>query len=205
MNAKSYFKTAAPAEEITKILIATEAKAKLDFYIRECGPIEVSGLGLVSTNPLRIDDVILLEQKSSAASTDLLVSAVGRWLTDFIREGGDSSRVRLWWHSHLGQVFWSTTDVTTIEAINGEWLVSVVGNAAGEYLARIDLFQPFRVAVPAVLVPDISLPLETQERLRQEMQVKVKKARTYYPYVGGTTQWETDDFGVRWTSCRPKS
>jgi hypothetical protein len=65
------------------------------------------------------------------------------------KAGEDTSRIKLWWHSHgdLG-VFWSTTDEANIQRLaNSSYMISIVGNKDRKSLTRIDLYQPFHVTL----------------------------------------------------------
>ena len=55
--------------------------------------------------------------------------------------------LRLQWHSHPGDAYFSPTDLTNIESLGrtSEWLVSLVTNREGDIHARLDVFRPVRI------------------------------------------------------------
>jgi hypothetical protein len=143
----------------TAVAILPRAKQLLDMYISEC-PTEISGLGTVEAigGRLTITGVYLLEQQVTSCETVLPAIVVAKFLGELARRGVDVSKVRLWWHSHADITsYFSSTDTNTIESFGSvPWWVSLVGNHAGDYQARIDVYPtdtiPVRLFTPARLV-----------------------------------------------------
>lgn len=112
---------------------------------------ELSGVGQVSVGKdgldgLLVEDVWLLSSEDSRGATHITAKDMGPFLYKYQSEGGDPSKLKLWWHSHNSMpAFWSRTDEETIlrEPMGSspevvQWWVSVVVNHKGEYKARYD-------------------------------------------------------------------
>lgn len=164
------------------ILITSPIKKKLDAYIT-VAPGEIAGLGIVSMprpNIFLIDDVFILRQTANGSEANLDPRAVHEMMLDWIEEGKDISTIKLQWHSHANfGVFWSVeTDIPNIEAFgNGEneWMLSLVGNKHGEFLARLDIFIPFRVTFDRLALTVVNTIDEAAlERARLEVSQKVQ-------------------------------
>lgn len=129
---------------------AASAWEKLSLYIR-LAQGEVGGLARVRRDRddgFIITECFLIDQRSSDVDTELDPAATSRFLIEQLQRGVDVEEFRLWWHSHAREaVFWSTDDERTIDHFGGEWLVSVVGNQAGKFLARFDRYEPRRETV----------------------------------------------------------
>lgn len=139
-----------------KVLMGITAQQKMKHWINIARG-EVSGLGAVEEirndrgiiTGFIIDEIYLLKQQSGSADTILDDEAVGQFLFEMAKSGGDTSKIKLWWHSHgdLG-VFWSTTDEANIQRLaNSSYMISIVGNKDRKSLTRIDLYQPFHVTL----------------------------------------------------------
>lgn len=160
------------------IYILPEVKIKLDIYVN-LAEGEISGLGkvrILRKGELLIEDIYLFDQKCTASNSELNQAKVADFLTDMIYSGEDPSVIRFWWHSHAsGTTFWSEEDNETIFGFSNEWMVSLVTNFAGQYLCRVDSFQP--VQTTAHDVP-FCVYYETDENLiallTKEVKEKVK-------------------------------
>jgi hypothetical protein len=179
------------------ILITEEAKAKLDGYIELC-PEEISGLGRVvmpKASTFLITDILLFSQEVSAGSTDLDQATVAQFVVEALQGDHKPEELKVWWHSHVnGSCFWSGTDNTTIEGFINGWMISVVGNKKGEYMARLDIYDPLRL-----LLDDIALSVQATknkgllEKLKLEMDQKVRQKS--YGYAGWVNQERTPNRG----------
>ncbi len=137
-----------------QILITPRAFQKLRLYIELC-PMEIGGLGEVERDGsnLVITDLFILPQKISPAETELDSAAIFEILQSCLAEGRNPASLCLWWHSHADlDVEWSTTDERTIENFAGDFMLSLVGNKAGDFACRLDIRDP----TPRVL-GDLSL------------------------------------------------
>lgn len=126
-----------------------EAWEKLWLYIR-LAEGEVGGLGTVvpDWDGFLMEDCFLIDQRATDVDTELDPAAASRFLIDYAEHGADPAALRLWWHSHAREsVFWSTDDERTIDHWGGEMLVSLVGNQAGKFLARLDRYEPGRLTI----------------------------------------------------------
>jgi hypothetical protein len=138
------------------ILISVTAYMKMKAWI-DMARGEVSGLGSVSEVRDRngeltsfiIDDIYLLKQQCGSADTLLDNEAVGQFLFETAKEGLDTSKIKLWWHSHgTLSVFWSTTDEQCIRDLsNSSYMISLVSNKEGKSLTRLDVYKPFHITL----------------------------------------------------------
>lgn len=182
--------------------LSREAEDRLTGYIQNAKG-EISGLGTIerSGNNLIVTDVFLLKQECGPATTDLDSEAISDFLLDRVMKDQDTGNIKLWWHSHASMaVFWSTTDDKTAEGFGGDWMVSLVGNRNGDWLCRIDLYEPFPLMIDRVLVrrlPEINDVLDAE--IKAEIALKVKHTvpvvrvpkRIYQPRLSEPTEdWE---------------
>lgn len=168
-----------------RLYFTPTAKMKLELYIQLANDTEVSGLGRVERlghDGFLCTDVVLFEQESNWAGTELSQEAVAEFFAAVMERGEDPGQYRLWWHSHGDNpCFWSRTDVKTIERLGDSWLLSVVGNLAGDLLARVDVFEPVHLwgelPTGVYLEPDAQLA----EAIKKELSEKVHYKRIAYP------------------------
>ena len=169
------------------ILLKPLAYQKLQSYIRNVES-EISGLGKVIadeyTGNFVVEDIRLITQKATLATTTMDSNGVAKFMDDLISEGEDTSLWKLWWHSHANMdVFWSGTDVNTINDFNTEqkldnYFVSIVGNKAGRLKCRIDVFYPLRHTVD-----DIPWEIDDfNEELEKQIQAEVAEKVTHEDY-----------------------
>ena len=159
--------------------ISETAWEKLWLYIH-LAEGEVGGLGSVERqgDDFLMTDCFLIEQRATDVDNELDPEAASRFLIEQLDQGRDPSDLRLWWHSHAREsCFWSADDERTIDHFGGEWLVSVVGNFAGKFLARFDRYEPKRETIGWLdLLPPGPPPAEagpTAERVRAELAERV--------------------------------
>lgn len=153
--------------------ITRQAKERLDLYIQSLEQAEISGLAAVDANAdaFSIPEIILLPQTSTrdGMNVDLVPIAISQYLTQAVIKGDDTSRLKVWWHSHAnGGVFWSPKDTATIDRIlkiGPDWLISIVGNTRGEYRVRLDFKAPVRFTLdelPLKEIPEMNGPLAAE-------------------------------------------
>lgn len=163
------------------IQLPTPVLRKMELYIKLC-PVEISGFGRVEVQPgkLLVPEIFLFEQESSMASTTPDPQAVNAFVSERLMRGDDIQDIKLWWHSHgPADVYWSSTDETAIEQLgHSGWYISIVGNHAGAFLARLDIFpspiQPFRVTLPAMVTEKVTYSDEDCDVATQEIFDKVR-------------------------------
>lgn len=121
---------------------------------------EISWIGDIDTyqNIINIDNIYLLKQSTTDDNTTLDNKAYAMFIMNYLQEGKDVVNLKLWIHSHgIYPVGWSKKDVETIETHSrADYFVSIVVNKAGDILARVDIFKPFRITlnnVKVVIVP----------------------------------------------------
>jgi len=167
------------------VFITPEAKQRLDLYI-QCAEGEISGLGTVTRlgNDFLINAVHLFEQECTASSTDLSVEDVSKFLLEAVRSGLAPETLKLWWHSHGRlEVFWSGIDDGTAQKFNNGWMLSAVGNKRGEYLIRLDLFEPIRLTLDGLRF-EVREPENPALRAEIEAEIMEKVKFVTYHYLG---------------------
>jgi len=162
------------------IFIEARAFHRLKLLLKLC-PAEIAGLGYVTPHPegFLIQDLFVLPQRVTDSDAELDPEALCDFLGRFVGDGGDPSSLQLWWHSHVdGEVYWSETDLETIERFPGNRVISIVGNQRGELLCRLDLFAPRRERLenlPLVLVHETGEEAAPDlETLRREVWAEIK-------------------------------
>lgn len=204
------------------VTMPPEVYAELMGYVQEFSDTEVSGCGLVEERVHTFDDgsqerefyvseIFLPNQNNFPASSDVPSQETARVVTDALREGKDTSKMRFHWHSHVDmEVFHSVTDNENYdELVTGEFLVSLVVNKSAKMLARVDYFKPFRVKL-------IDIPVYVKQPTEQGLALKIKanamrvkawdkaNPKTYAPanYAGNKSwdreDWEHDDNWNKW-------
>lgn len=163
---------------IPRIFIAAQAFQRLKLYMELC-PFEVGGLGMVEDREgdLHVTRISLIRQRASDVDTELDRDAVVDHLLGILRQAGDLSAIRLWWHSHAGsQVFWSKTDEQTIESLGIDPLLSIVGNKRHEFRCRLDLFSPDRTTLDSLSLLPLAndLPVDA-DSLRREVVAELRE------------------------------
>lgn len=172
------------------VYITPEAKQRLDLYI-QCADGEISGLGTVARlgNDFLVTTVRLFKQECTGASTELSSEDVSKFLLEAVQSGLDPSTLKLWWHSHVSMsCFWSVTDDATASRFNNGWMLSLVGNKKGEYLVRLDLFEPIRLTLDRLKFevrwePSAELRAEIEAEVREKVR-EVLNPLSIYDYPG---------------------
>jgi len=184
----------------SRIYLTPKVKAKLDAYIKLCA-YEISGLGKVErlgNEDFLVTEVILLEQACSPASTLLDEDDLARFMTELLRKGENPAKWKLWFHSHPGDsdVFWSYTDEKTCASFNNGWMLSIVANGQGDYLGRIDVYEPVHLYDDEVSV-SVYTELDDEElkAIREEIERKVRPKFYYLKQYKSEEQGQEEDEG----------
>lgn len=167
--------------KVPRVFIAPQAFQRLKLYINLC-PFEVGGLGTVEPfgDDLRVAEIFLIRQRASDSDTELDPQAVADHLLRTVREGKDPAALRVWWHSHAeADITWSETDEKTIERLQIERLVSIVGNKRHQFGCRLDQFLPKRLTFDRLhLIPTPDGSPADEGALRQQVMVELREKVT---------------------------
>lgn len=161
---------------VPRLFVPLSVWQKLHAYVGAC-PVEINGFGLLEPHgfDLMVTDVFITDQTVGPAHADVDPMVLAAYMTECIRQGIDTSKMRLQWHSHVNmQAYFSGVDTNNIDRYAGEWMISMVLNKAGQFEARLDTYRPFRSTAPievVVLVPSDSV-LDAQ--VHNEIAAKVK-------------------------------
>lgn len=171
MPTKSSRKLEVP--EKPKIFFTVEARQKIDKYI-ELAEGEVSGFGLVDRigKNFLVSQIYIHEQEASAADVDINSKVLAKFQYEIIKNGLPPETIKLWWHSHADfSPFWSGTDKETIELLSQKWMLSIVGNKAGHWRTRLDIFDPARCTIHGL---PLDIYVENDEALHEELKKEIK-------------------------------
>lgn len=142
------------------LLVDADIWQKLNAYVQAC-PIEVSGFGYITQigpTVFRLDDVFILPQRATAASVTVEAREVHSHMYRMVQHGVPTGALRFQWHSHVNfAAYFSSVDTNNIEQYANGWMLSLVINKFGEFEARLDVFEPFRVYAPlkvSVVLPE---------------------------------------------------
>jgi proteasome lid subunit RPN8/RPN11 len=181
-----------------RLYFTPQAKMKLDLYIQLSGETEVSGLGKVERHgrdDFLCSDVVLFEQASSWAGTELSQEAVAEFFEAVMERSEDPGQYRLWWHSHGDHpCYWSRVDEKTIERLGSSWLVSVVGNVRSDLLARIDVFDPVHLGMELPTGILLEGHPDLNEAIKKELSEKVHQKKIMYPMRARWREPRYDDW-----------
>lgn len=146
-------------------------------FVNECDD-EISGLSEVGVSPrgFVLKQPFILKQTVTTGSTDL-TEAAAEFVFKLVSENQSPAPFKFWWHSHVNMnVFWSEhADEITARGFQNEFMISMVMNRRGEFLTRLDVFEPFPLTIydlPVVveLTPDEKMV----DFVREEIDGKVK-------------------------------
>lgn len=171
--------TIAP-NKFPEIVVTHKAYTKICAYTDLCNN-EISALGCVKIedNKIVIEDIYLFEQYVTGASTDISQKDVANFLCEYIRNGKDPSKLKFWWHSHATMgVFWSGTDINTINRFSSDWMISMVSNKHGDIKLRIDMFSPFRIYLDDV---PFTVEYDTSMNVAYKKEITAKVKETFFP------------------------
>lgn len=175
-----------------EIRITHPAFLKLKYFIEEC-ETEVSGFGKVrvvkveeETTPawgkeqivqdqyLEIYDLEILTQQVSGVHSTIEEEDLAKFLYEKQKKGESVADYKVWWHSHVDMAaFFSGTDTGTIDgSTEFPYLISIVGNKAGELKVRFDLYSPLRLTFADV---ELKVGQHEDEALRKVCKSEIKK------------------------------
>lgn len=160
-----------------KLIIPYIVHLKLAAYVNATD-LEVSGLGALSTTDkmLRVDNVYLIKQEVSQTETEIDGTGAAEFITHWIGQGKPLEKIKLWWHSHASmKLFWSGTDNKTCRKLTESWMLALVTNHKGEYLARLELRQPFDLSTEIDVTVEMPGSQKIEEAARAEVKEKVKQ------------------------------
>lgn len=140
---------------------------------------EISGFADVEWDndemALKLGEVYLLKQEAGGADVEMDADTVADFNYQMIKMG-KTQLPRVWWHSHhIMDVFFSGTDVATIQELtNDTFMLAIVVNQHHELRTCLKICQP----IPMV-INDLPLTVDygfekIPEALRREVQQKVK-------------------------------
>lgn len=133
-----------------KLHIPIKIWQRIQYYTQLSLPHEITGIGtinIIDAENLEVTEIFLPRQTANTCSCDFADDALHEIIYDLMETAPERvEQLRFRWHSHAhGQVFWSSRDEQDIDSWDGPWVVNLVVNAEGKYLARLDIFDPLRL------------------------------------------------------------
>lgn len=176
-----------------KVIFPVTVYQKLRAYV-ESTRYEISGLGKLSRKDdlLIVEDVRIFKQKVTAAETVLNHRELAAFYDEIIKEEGDLSNWKLWWHSHATfDTFFSSTDIATIKDFDSEmyqdnWMLSIVTNHKKDLQARLDVFYPFHITLD-----DLDWDISYEDR-NIKLNVLDEIAEKVVPVVNTREKWHNE-------------
>lgn len=198
-----------------------EPMGKLLALSKASGSDEIGGIliGYLKNDQIIVTDITVPKQKVTAASIFFDDESINEQLSELFFSESEVGFVG-WWHTHgTGKTFWSSTDqkdgidkflqplIDNVEGdLESKWLVSVVANASGDLLGRLDYYTvtPFGNYIETINeVPVVCLPIITQEQI-EEAKLIIKDNVSTYKYVYNGKQfkgnryynWDYEDYRI---------
>lgn len=155
----------------------------------DCCETEIGGLGMgvAKGSEFHLEEVILIKQWVTSNDVLLANEGLATFLYELVDAGGDPSRIKVWWHSHVHHPLrWSKQDEETIRLLNQDYLISLVGNKSGSWLCRLDEVGPpatSREPIP-IEVPETGVvPAQAEPDLRREVKREIGEKVTAWELV----------------------
>lgn len=143
-------------------------------------PNEITGLGTIQSidGSFYVKRIFVPQQLVNPGYCETAEGALNEIISNLLESNAEEvANLRFRWHSHADNgVFWSTTDEHDISSWEGPWVVNLVVNAAGDYLARLDVLQDIRISnIPLDIRIDIeTFPRKLLEHCASEIRQKVR-------------------------------
>ena len=145
-----------------RLMLSRSAWYMLCAYVAAARKSEVSGFAYVQ--PLVGDprtfyvetsnDVFIVPQEVTIGSAEISGDSFALAAEAAVAAGRDD-QLRLQWHSHPAESYFSATDLSNIEGFGAagmEWCISLVTNRDNQVHARFDAFRPVRFGVEMEVV-----------------------------------------------------
>lgn len=146
-------------------------------FVNECSD-EISGLSQVGVSPngFHLAQPFILDQPVTGVSTDI-TEAAATFLYELVKANQSPEAYKFWWHSHVDMnPFWSPTDEGTARGFNNVFMISMVINRRGEFMTRLDQFEPFRLTIYDLpLEVELSADRKLIEFCKEEIKKKIRQ------------------------------
>lgn len=183
------------------INLTQTAMSKLLALSKASGSDEIGGImiGYPNGTQIIVTDITIPKQEVTAASISFDDNSINDQLSALFFSESKMGFVG-WWHTHgTGKTFWSTTDQKDgidkflkplIDNVDGsldcKWLASVVANANGDLLGRVDYYTqtPFGNFVQTINeVPVVCLPVVNEKQIAwAKEQIAANVTKHVYAY-----------------------
>lgn len=163
------------------LIVPIHVQQKLRAYATTIPNTEVSGFGLIELDEdqpeeiVYLTDVMLVKHKSNATLAKVDENDIAALMFELKQQGVDTSMLRVQWHSHVGNAYFSQTDMQANDVPTGEWMIHMVVNRYGDIVARMDMYQPFRLGLPMEVLK-VSLPINDDLQAQCDEEVRAKRS-----------------------------
>jgi len=162
---------------LPRVFVPLSVWQKIQYFVGHC-QYEINGLGTVqrSGNDFTVEDVFLLKQHTGPGMNVVTdPKALNKFIYDLVSAGGDASKLKFQWHSHVDMLpFFSLEDMATIAGYMNDYMISLVVNKQGDFRCRLDLFKPFKLSLGVPLfIKTPYLNRELAEYREKEMRENV--------------------------------
>lgn len=164
---------------VPRLLLSTRAWGMIRAYVAAADKSEVSGFAYVQqldNDPSTFyvgasDDVFVVPQEVTIGSAEVSGNTFALALDKAMLAGRDDD-LRIQWHSHPNDSYFSPTDLRNIEAFGAagmEWFISFVTNRRNEVHARFDVFRPFRIGAEMDVIAYDFVPDDMVTRAQEDV------------------------------------
>lgn len=170
-----------------KLMIPEKIWERMKGYVLMAAPDEITGIGTISlftdaagcNSYFMVEDIFVPRQMVCQGYCETDDGAMNEIVTELLENDPEKvGNLRFRFHSHgNAAVFWSATDEEDIAKWQGPWVVNLVMNVRGDYLARLDIRQGKDVFHNIPLEVDVfhKLPPEVTKECLEEVRQKVVK------------------------------
>lgn len=177
----------APGQVIPRLLLSQGALDMLDAYVNTPAKTEINGFAYVKQLTDRstffvgsASDVFITRQTVSVGGADVDGGDYALALDQAVQDGR-VAELKLQWHSHPRDAYFSATDLGNIEnfgAAGAEWFISLVTNREGDIHARLDMFRPVRFGAEMEVRLYRTADQELVDRAKTEVEALVTTVST---------------------------
>jgi hypothetical protein len=144
---------------VPRLLLAQGALDMIATYVTSKPDSEINGFAYVCQQSADVfyvasaTDVFITQQTVGTGSAHVSGTAYAL-AVDRAAQDDRIKELRLQWHSHPGDAYFSSTDMANVEnfgAAGAEWFISLVTNREGDIHARFDMYRPVRFGAEMVV------------------------------------------------------
>lgn len=170
------------AKPTPKLTIDRETFDRLILYAK-LSDTEISGFGIVRN--MKVVKLLPLQPQICSSGETEITPETKVALHESLKKSG-STFYNLWWHKHPNSLFWSNQDEEAIELLGvhrTDLIYSIELNSEGQYICRIDQFDPFRYTWDGELIVETNYNSNLIQQIKEEIRQKVTVRKILMPTV----------------------